>query len=99
MLKNYFKIAWRNLRKNKFFSAINISGLSIGLAVGIMLLLWVQDELNFDGFHKNIKNIYKVTTAFKQNNGSDTYWGTTPAPLAIFGKKEIPEIENECRRT
>jgi putative ABC transport system permease protein len=99
MLRNYFKIAWRSLKKNKFFSAINISGLAIGLAVSIMLFLWAQDELDFDGFHKNINNIYRVTTAFKQDNGSDNFWGTTPAPLAVFGRKEIPEIENACRIT
>ncbi|HEX4849810.1 MAG TPA: ABC transporter permease, partial [Puia sp.] len=97
MLKNYFKIAWRNLEKNKFFGAINISGLAMGLAVGILLLLWVQDELSFDGFHKNGKNIFRATAVFKQDNGGNIYWGTTPAPLAVFGKKEVPEIRNSCR--
>ncbi len=58
MLKNYFKTAWRNLVKNKFYSAINIAGLTAGLAVGILILLWVQDELSFDMFHKQAKNIY-----------------------------------------
>jgi putative ABC transport system permease protein len=52
MFKNYFKTAWRNLVKNKFYSLINIVGLSAGLAVGILILLWVQDELSFDSFHK-----------------------------------------------
>ena len=62
MFRNYFKTAWRNLLKNKFYSAINIAGLSIGLAVGIMVLLWVQDELSYDSFHKNANNIYKINS-------------------------------------
>src|SRR5665213_3576445 len=60
MIKNYFKTAWRNLIKNKFYSVINIAGLTLGLAIGILILLWVQDELSFDTFHKNAKNIYRL---------------------------------------
>ena len=50
MFKNYFKTAWRNLLKNKFYSVINISGLAIGLAIGIMVLMWVQDEYSLMAF-------------------------------------------------
>jgi putative ABC transport system permease protein len=57
MLKNYFKIALRSLWKNKFYTIINISGLAVGLATGIMLLLWVQNELSFDKFNKDYKHI------------------------------------------
>ena len=57
MIKNYIKIAWRNLIKNKFYSIINIAGLTMGLVIGMLILLWVQDELSFDSFHKNGKNI------------------------------------------
>ena len=60
MFKNYFKTAWRNLVKNKFYSFINIAGLTLGLTVGILILLWVQDEYSFDSFHKNAKNIIKL---------------------------------------
>src|SRR6185312_11484048 len=60
MIKNYFITAWRNLIKNKFYSVINIAGLTLGLAIGILILLWVQDELSFDTFHKNAKNIYRL---------------------------------------
>ena len=57
MIKNYFIIAWRNLRKNKTFSLINIAGLSIGLACAMLILLYVKDEVSFDRFHKNVNNI------------------------------------------
>jgi putative ABC transport system permease protein len=57
MFKNYFKTAWRSLWKNKFYSLVNISGLAVGLATGIMLLMWVQKELSYDKLNKGYKNI------------------------------------------
>ncbi len=61
MLHNYLKIAFRNLLRYKGFSLINIFGLGLGLASSILILLWVADELNFDKFHTNSKNIYRIT--------------------------------------
>ena len=60
MLKNYFKTAWRNIRKNKLFSFINILGLSIGIATCFIIMLYVQDELSYDRFNKNADNIARV---------------------------------------
>jgi len=57
MIKNYFKTAWRVLWNNKFYSAINIAGLAVGLAVGIMILLWVKHESGYDGFYRNASTI------------------------------------------
>ena len=57
MFNNYFKVAFRNLRKYKGYSFINISGLAVGIACFILIILWVQDELGFDKFHKKHKNI------------------------------------------
>ena len=62
MLKNYFTIALRNLKANKFYSTVNISGLAVGLATGIMLLLWVQNEFSYDKFNQKYKNIYQVNS-------------------------------------
>lgn len=62
MIKNYFKIAWRNLWKNKSFSAINISGLVLGLTCSVLIYLWVKDEYSVDGFHKNGHRIYTVVS-------------------------------------
>ena len=96
MVKNYFKIAWRNLWYNKFYSAINIAGLAIGLAVGIMILLWVQDELSYDRFHKNAGSIYKINSHL--GTGTDEQvWEGAPAPLAVFCKQSIPEVVNSVR--
>ncbi len=95
MLKNYFNTAWRNLVKNKFYSAINITGLSIGLAVGIMVLLWVQNELSFDQFHKKADNIYKINSHIGTGTSAQV-WEGSPGPLAVFSK-QIPEIKQIVR--
>ena len=60
MLQNYFKLAIRNILKHKFFSAINIFGMSIGIAACLLILLYVVDELSFDRFHANADRIYQV---------------------------------------
>jgi putative ABC transport system permease protein len=98
MFKNYLKTAWRNLVKNKFYSVINIAGLTLGLAIGILILLWVQDELSFDTFHKNAKNIYRLdiqggTGATKQ------IFNFGVAPIAQLAKQELPEVTDAARVT
>lgn len=90
MLKNYFKIAWRNLVKNKAASIINITGLSLGMAAAILILLWVQNELNFDNYHPHADRIYYVTMG--QSNGQQKFGGT-PFPLSGAIEKEIPGVE------
>ena len=62
MFTNYFKIALRNLQRNKIFSFINIAGLALGLACAMLIILYVKDEVSYDKFHKNVKNIYRVTS-------------------------------------
>lgn len=96
MFKNYFKTAWRNLLKNKFYSVINISGLAIGLAVGIMILLWVQDELSYDSFHRNAGNIYKINSHLGRGTDAQV-WEGSPGPLAVFCRQQIPEVVNTVR--
>src|SRR5579871_4740338 len=98
MIRNYLKTAWRNLVKNKFYSIINIAGLTLGLAIGILILLWVQDELSFDTFHKNAKNIYRLdiqggTGATKQ------IFNFGVAPIAQLAKQELPEVTEATRIT
>lgn len=82
MFKHYFKIAWRNLERNKVFSVINIFGLSVGLACSMLILLYVKDETSFDKFHKNVNNIYRITTEFKVNgeDNKSAITGILPGP-------------------
>ena len=68
MFKNYFKIAWRNLFRNKGFSLTNLLGLTIGMTCTVLIFLWVKDELGYDKFHANHKNVYQVTAHRNFNN-------------------------------
>src|SRR3954470_1998791 len=95
MFRNYFKTAWRSLWKNKFYTVINISGLAVGLATGIMLLLWVQNELSYDKFNKDYQEIYRLSSHFK-SNGEDLTWTGVPGPLSIFAKS-IPDVQSIVR--
>ena len=95
MFKNYFKTAWRSLLKNKFYSAINISGLAVGLAAAIMLLMWVQNELSFDKFNKDYRHIYRLSSQFK-SNGENLTWTGVPGPLSVFAKS-IPQVHSVVR--
>ena len=96
MIKNYFKTAWRNLLNNKFYSAINIVGLTIGLAVGLLILLWVNDELSFDRFNTKAAQIYKVNAQIGTGT-SRQVWGGVPGPVATFALKEVPGVQNAVR--
>jgi ABC-type antimicrobial peptide transport system permease subunit len=96
MILNYIRLAFSNLFREKIYALINIGGLSVGLTASIMLLVWVQDELSFDQFHLNVDRIFRVNS-IHNDNGTVRTWGSTPAPVAIFGKLEIPAIEEAIR--
>jgi predicted permease len=96
MISNYLRIGWRNIRRHKLYSGINIGGLALGLAVGILLLIWVQDELSFDRFHKNGKSIYKLSVTFKSGGDVQT-WGAMPGPFAPVAVKKIAGVESAVR--
>ncbi len=96
MLKNYFKIAWRNIVKNKLFSAINIFGLSVGIALCFIIMLYVQDELSYDRFNTNADNIARI--AFDANiNGGKIFETSVMAPVAQTMKKDFPEVQDATR--
>ncbi len=97
MFKNYLKIALRNITKHKAYSFINISGLAIGMACAILILLWVQDELSTDRFHKHIDNLYKVVE--RQDYAGNEFYLTdnTPGPLAPALKEQFAEVVDSFR--
>jgi ABC-type antimicrobial peptide transport system permease subunit len=92
MIKNYLKIAWRNIVRNKAFSIINIMGLALGLACSLLIMLWVNDEKNIDAFHANGKYLYQV---YERNfyDGKVTADYPTQGLLAEELKRVIPEIQ------
>ncbi|GAB3758316.1 ABC transporter permease [Spirosoma pomorum] len=95
MLRNYLKIAWRNLIRNKAFSAINIIGLSLGMSCSLLIYLWVQDERAYDSFHKNRGRLYRIIVNSVEKDGSITNsFENSPGVLSGALKREIPEISH-----
>jgi putative ABC transport system permease protein len=96
MIKNHLKITSRNIMRHKGYSFINISGLAVGMACTILIFLWVQHELNYDRFHKNAEQIYRVNLEEHRHDGVHHHpW--TPFPLAETLKEQFPEIVASTR--
>ena len=96
MIRNYLKIAWRNLLKDKSFSFINITGLSIGMAAAILIMLWIAYERGYDQFHANKDRIYEAWNRVNRD-GEINAWNVTPRILAPTVKKDYPEVEHTVR--
>jgi putative ABC transport system permease protein len=96
MLKNYIKVALRNLFRNKAYSAINILGLSLGVACCLLLALYIQDEVSYDKHHDRVDDVYRIVSIF-QGNVLGNKLGTASPPIAMTMKEEIPEIESAVR--
>jgi len=92
MFKNYLKTAWRNLWRNKFFSIIKLSGLALGIACSLVIMLWVNDEQSIDAFHKNGSQLYSVFER-RYNDGQIGGGYATQGLMADELKREFPEIE------
>ncbi len=96
MLKNYFKIAFRHLLKNKGFTAINIVGLATGMAAAILIMLWVKSEFSFDRFYSRTDQIYAVGIKDVWAGGAVQHF-YTPKPMAAALKTDFPEIKHVAR--
>ncbi len=98
MLQNYFKIAYRNLTRNKAFSFINIFGLAVGLATCVLMILYIFSELGYDKQNKNSDRIFRIAyQAVKKVNPEDKSWASTAAPIAWGLKSDMPEVEQSTR--
>jgi putative ABC transport system permease protein len=98
MFQNYFKVAFRNILKHKFFSAINIAGMTIGITACLLIILYIADELSYDKFHANADRIYQVGLHGKIA-GQDIKTANTCPPMAAALVSEIPEVEAATRVT
>jgi putative ABC transport system permease protein len=96
MFKNYLKIAWRNLRKNQFYTFLNMFGLSLGLASCMLITFYIVDELSFDRSFENAERIYRVNSDIRFG-GADMTLAVAPDPLAFTLKKDYPQIEQVTR--
>ena len=96
MIKNHLLIAWRNFRRHRGFSFINISGLAIGVACCILIFLYINDELSYDKFHKNADRIYRGIS-YSTIGGETRVFARMPSALAPGLEEAIPEIEASAR--
>lgn len=92
MFKNYIKIAWRNLMKDRQFTVLNLIGLSTGLICAILIYLWINDELHMDKFHEKDTQLYQIMTNVETSGGIQTM-AATPGILARTLKEDMPEVE------
>ncbi|MFC1724184.1 ABC transporter permease [candidate division KSB1 bacterium] len=97
MFKNYLKIALRNVRKQKIYSLIIFSGLSLGFACCLILVTYIRFELSYDGFHKKSDRIFRVVQENNAIPGSKGLFAITPAPLASTLKHDFPEVQSSAR--
>jgi predicted permease len=98
MLKNYLLVAWRNLLRNKTYSSLNVLGLSVGMAVAVLIMLWVVDEMQFDHFHTKIENLYQLHQS--QHYEGETFTFTSmPPPLASELENKYPGVVDVIRTT
>lgn len=98
MFKNYFKVAIRNILKHRFYSFINLFGLTTGIAVSLLITLFIFDELSYDRFHRDAGRIYQIylkgVLQGKQIEGTNTC-----APIAAASVEEVPGVEEAVRIT
>lgn len=91
MLKNYLKVAWRSLKRNKFYSLISIFGLALGMSCSLLIALWVKDEVSYNRFYKDHQDVYFVRTSGLFNGEVYTNY-VTSAPMAPALKKDVPAV-------
>lgn len=96
MFKNLFKIALRNIFKDKVYSAINILGLTIGITCSIFLFMYILDELSYDRYHTNANNIYRIVSNIKEPDNAFT-WAVAQVPMAQELRNNYPEVKNAVR--
>jgi putative ABC transport system permease protein len=96
MLKNYFKIAWRNLWKSKGYSAINIIGLSIGMAAVLIIGIWVQNQLQFDNFYSNKDRLYKLWNKYQNDEGKISLMDVTSGASSSCAIRGLSRGRTRC---
>ena len=96
MIKNYFKIAWRNLWKQKGYTFINLAGMAVGMASCFLLVIYVNHEMHYDEYHPNVDQLYRVNyhATFGDN---EQIIRSIPAPIAPLMRQDFPQIEQIAR--
>ena len=98
MIPYYLRMAWRNIAGSKFYSAVNMLGLTLGLTVGLLILLWVNNEMSFDSFNTKADRIFRLNVHL-ESNGQKFAVNVTQAPIGARAMTEVPGVENVIRVT
>src|SRR5687768_1627237 len=93
MFRNYLKIAWRNIIRNKVSSAVNIFGLALGICACVIIYLIVSYELSFDTFHPGKERIYRVMGDVTESTGAKLHFAKVPPPVSIAGRDVLSGFE------
>ncbi len=96
MIKNLLKIALRNFKKDKWYSLLNILGLTIGITFSLFLIFYIKDELSYDRYHEKADRIFRIVS-YIQEKDKNTNWTITQMPLGPTLKKDFPEVEEAVR--
>src|SRR3954470_23580197 len=97
MIKNLFLVAIRNFRRDKWYSLLNILGLTIGIAFSLFLIFYIKDELSYDRYNKKAERIYRVGAFIQEQDKPLMKWVSTQYPLGPTLKKDYPEVEEYAR--
>ena len=97
MIKNLLLVALRNFRRDKWYSLLNILGLTIGIAFSVLLIFYIKDELSYDRYNKNADRIYRIASYVREPEKDEMRWASSPFPLGPALKKDYPEVEETVR--
>src|ERR1051325_9149025 len=97
MIKNLFLVAIRNFRRDKWYSLINILGLTIGIAFSLFLIFYIKDELSYDRYNEKADRIYRVNSNIKEKDKDTMRWPVTPFPMGPALSNDYPEVEEAVR--
>ncbi len=97
MFKNLLRVSLRNLARDKWYSLLNILGLTLGITFSLFLIFYVKDELSFDRFHEKADRIYRINSYIKEPDKDTMHWAITQYPLGPVLKKDFPEVEEAVR--
>jgi len=97
MLKNLLLVALRNFRRDKWYSLLNILGLTIGITFGLLLIFYIKDELSYDRYNEKLDRIFRITSFIKEQDKPMLKWTSTQNPLGPTLKREYPEVEESVR--
>src|SRR5256885_7459653 len=96
MIKNLLLVALRNLKKDKWYSLLNVLGLTIGITFSLFLIFYITDELSYDRYNKNVDRIFRINSYIHEKD-KNTDWVLTQLPLGPQIKKDYPEVEETTR--